>query len=241
MKKFSISNSKKQWIVILCMLAFSWGQLKAQTIHVAAGTVMSQYDFVNSDGVKSDFLKKGSGTYYRMGAEFKLLDTLQMVGSTTSKSFYFSNHRFLASLLTRLQVETSIESSQFNAVGDAIGVAFNYQTNYLGLSTGLSYQQPIIKGWALKATGKVQGIKIVQGNQELQGTYKDLTLDPNFNKFQVALGWELALSKQVNPGLISFVSFSKSNTMNAESAGSTSLNFKNTMFSIGLRFITNKN
>jgi hypothetical protein len=135
-------------------------------------------------------------------------------------------------------VETSVESNQLNSVGDILGVAFNYQTNYLGLNLGLGYVQPVYKGWSLKATGKVQGMKIIQGNQELLGKYKDLTLDPDFNKLQIALGWEFSLSKQVNPGLVSFISFSKSNTVNAVKAGSSSLNFNNTMFSIGLKFNT---
>lgn len=241
MKKFSILKSNIQGWIFLGLLSMLGVTLKAQSIHIAAGTVMSQYDYVSSDGDKFENFKKGSGSYYRMGAEFKMLDTLALITSTSPKAFYYSNHRALANFLSRLNLETSIESTQLNAVGDILGVAFNYQTNFVGLNIGMGYQQPIYKGWSMKATGKVQGMKIVQGNQELLGTYKDLTQDPDFNKVQLALGWEFSLSKQVNPSLLSFISFSKSNTMNAVKAGTSSLNFNNTMFSIGLKFNTSKN
>ncbi len=241
MKKLSILNGKKLGLLILVVLSLLGLDLTAQSIHIAAGTTMSQYDFTSADGDHFDHMKAGSGSYYRMGAEFKLLDTLSLISSTSPKAFYYANHRSLANFLSRLNFETSLESNQLNAVGDVLGVAFNYQTNFIGLNLGLGYQQPIFKGWSLKATGKIQGMKIVQGNQELLGTYKDLTLDPDFNKFQMALGWEFSLSKQVNPGLVSFISFSKSNTMNAVKAGTSSLNFNNSMFSIGIKFSTNKN
>jgi len=226
--------------MLMLMGIFMAMMMNGQSIHLAAGTVISNYDFVSADGARPEFLKKGSGTYYRMGAEFKMLDTLKYLSSTSSKTFYFRNHKLVSNLLSHATIETAVESSQLNAVGDVLGVLFNYQTNYLGLSTGLSYLQPIYKGWSLKASGKVSGFKIIQGNQELLGSYRDLTLDKDFNKLQIALGWELALSKQVNSGLISFISFSKMNTMNAENAGSTSLNFHNTLFSVGLKFISAK-
>jgi hypothetical protein len=238
MKKFSILKGKIHGLVILGFFCIVGWHSKAQSIHIAAGTVLSQYDYVSSDGDRFDNFKRGSGTYFRMGAEFKMLDTLALLTSTSPKAFYYSNHRSLANFLSRVNVETSVESNQLNSVGDILGVVFNYQTNYLGLNLGLGYVQPIYKGWSLKATGKVQGMKIIQGNQELLGKYKDLTLDPDFNKLQIALGWEFSLSKQVNPGLVSFISFSKSNTVNAVKAGSSSLNFNNTMFSIGLKFNT---
>jgi hypothetical protein len=241
MKKFSILKGKKLGLVILVALSLLGLDLMAQSIHIAAGTTMSQYDFTSADGDHFDQMKAGSGTYYRMGAEFKILDTLSLISSTSPKAFYYANHKSLANFLSRLNLETSIESNQLNAVGDVLGVAFNYQTNFIGLNLGLGYQQSIFKGWSLKAIGKVQGMKIVQGNQELQGVYKDLTKDPDFNKLQLALGWEFSLSKQVNPGLVSFISFSKSNTMNVVSSGNSTLNFHNTMFSIGLKFSTNKN
>ncbi len=238
MKKFSILKCKILGWVILGFILFLPGTLTAQSVHLVAGTVMSQYDYVSSDGDRFDNFKKGSGTYYRMGVDFKILDTLTLLTSTSPKAFYYSNHKTLANFLSRLNVETGIETSQLNAVGDILGVAFNYQTNFLGINVGLGYSQSIFKGWSIKGSGKIQGMKIIQGNQELLGTYRDLTLDPDFNKIQTALGWELSLSKQVNPGLVSFVSFSKSNTMNAVKAGASSLNFNNTMFSIGVKFIS---
>ena len=240
MKKFSILRVNYQGWIFLGMLIMYGGALRAQSIHIAAGTVMSQYDYVSSDGEKFDNFKSGSGSYYRMGAEFKLLDTLSLITSTSPKAFFYSNHKMLAKILSRTNFVSSIEMDQLNAVGDVIGVAFNYQTNYLGVSAGLNYMQPLFKGWIIKPTVKVQGLKILQGNQELLGAYKDLTMDSDFNKLQVALGWEVSLSKQINSGLQSFISFSKLNTMNSLKAGSSSLNFHNTIFSIGLLFTTNK-
>lgn len=240
MKKFSIFKMRLSGMFLLSSLLLVSYQQHGQSIHIVAGTVMSQYDFISNDGVRSDYLKAGSGTYYRMGAEFKMLDTVRLLSSTSPKAFYFSNHKLLSTVLSRVTLETSVESSQLNAVGDVIGVTFNYQTNYLGLNLGLGYEQPLYKGWSIKGIGKVNALKIIQGNQELQGTYKDLTKDPDFNKLQLALGWEVSLSKQVNSGLISFISFSKLNTINAEKSGASTLNFHNTLFSIGLKFNTVK-
>lgn len=238
MKVFSIlKKSPKQSVVTFLLLCFVFST-RAQSVHIAAGTIMSQYDYLSKDGVRSDYFKRGSGNYFRMGVEFKMLDTLKYLTTTSSKGFYFSNHRTLANILSRVSLETSLDNSQLNAVGDVRGVAFDYQTNFLGLNLGIGYQQPLYKGWALKAQGKIQVSKIIQGNQELLGTYRDLTLDSDFNKLQIALGWDLSLSKQVNPGLISFISFSKSSTVNAEKAGASTLNFQNTLFSIGLKFNT---
>lgn len=238
MKVFSNLKMYRRESIFLLWFLVSAATASGQSVHIAAGTLMSQYDYLSKDGAKSDYFKKGSGTYFRMGAEFKLLDTLKYLTTTSTKGFYFSSHKGLANILTRMNLEAAVDNSQLNAVGDVRGVAFNYQTNYIGLSAGLGYQQPIFKGWSLKATGKAQGLKIVQGNQELLGSYRDLTQDSDFNKIQLALGWEVSLSKQVNPGLSSFISFSKSSTLNAEKAGTSTLNFHNTLFSIGLKFNT---
>lgn len=238
MKVFSILKNYLLVPFFGLVLFLSFFRTSAQSIHIAAGTIMSQYDYIGRDGSKSDYFKRGSGNYFRMGAEFKMLDTLKYLTTTSAKGFYFSNHRFLAGVLSRFSLETSIDNSQLNAVGDIRGVSFDYQTNYLGLNVGLAYNQVIYRGWAIKVQGKVQGLKIIQGNQELLGSYRDLTLDPDFNKFQIALGWDLSLSKQVNPGLAGFISFSKSKTINAPMEGASTLNFQNNLVSIGLRFNT---
>jgi len=233
-------NKKRALLLWVFAISMCHLNLNAQSIQINAGSVISNYQFVSDDGVKADYLKAGAGNYYAISSDFQLLDTTKFLSSTSQKSFYYSKHRSLATFLSRTDWSLGIESLQLNAVGDVYNQAFNYQTSYLGLNTGLKYQQPLGGGWYFGIGGKFSGLKILQGNQELLGTYRDLTKDENFNSIKLGLGWEISFGKKVSPSLNSFISFSKINTIAPVKSGVSTLNFNNSMFSIGLKFNVTK-
>lgn len=233
---------RKKWAPLTLVFAISMCNLNlmAQSIQINAGSVISKYQYVSTDEVSTDYFKSGIGNYYSIISEFKLLDTTDFLTSTSSKAFYYSKHRAWATFLSRTNFVLGLESLGLNAGGDVEDQTFSYQTSYLGLVSGLNYQQPLFNGWYLKAGFKSSAYKILSGSAELPNKYVDLTQDQDFNKIKLSIGWDLSFGKMLSKNLESFISFSKVNTLVPKSSGASSLNFTNTMFSIGMKFIVTK-
>lgn len=222
------------FFVLMCGIISS---VKAQTYNLSVGTNIATYQFKNSDGVDIDFLKRGSGSHFKIGTEFKLLDTSSNYSSSSSKAIYFSQHTRLAKLLSLMQVDLHVEANQINAVGDNQNIAFSYQTNFIGLSGGLGIQTPRVKNWTLGMNGRLAVHKLIQGNQALGSRYIDLTNDSQFSDIQVFVGLSGQLEKKLNERLFAFMDYQQMQTLHKQQAGKTNLNFQTGTVSFGIKIL----
>jgi hypothetical protein len=210
---------------------------RAQSYTLNVGSNFTQFNYLNSEGIPIDYMKKGSGTHFQIGSEYRLLDTTKFSTQSTDRAIYFGQHKRLATLISVLKFDFSLESNQYNAVGDVQNIDFNYQTNFVGLSGGFGFQIPILKGYSLSAQGRISGQKIVQGNQQISTKYYDLTIDPQFSPIQVMLGYTVEVQKKIGEKLGAFIVYQQMKTYHSAIPGSTTLNFQPTSISFGIKIL----
>lgn len=227
-----------QILTLMAMLIFSsFVSSKAQNYSLSIGSNFSQFNFLNSDGIPIDFMKRGSGTHFQIGADYRLLDTTKFSTQSTDQAIYFGQHKRLATLMSVLKFNISMESNQYNAVGDVQNIDFNYQTNFVGLSLGFGFQIPLRAGFSLAVQGRISGQKIVQGNQQISTKYYDLTTNPQFSPIQVMLGYMVELQKKIGEKLGAFVTYQQMRTNHPANLGSTTLNFQPSSISFGIKIL----
>ncbi len=224
-------------LIFFALVCGILGDIKAQTYNLSVGTNVSTYQFTNSDGVAIDFLKRGSGSHFKIGAEFRMLDTTSNYSSSSKKAIYFTQHTGLAKLLSLIHADVHVESNQFNAVGDNQNIAFSYQTNYVGLSGGLGISTPSVKNWTFSLQGRVAGHKLIQGNQALGTRYVDLSKDSQFADLQLFIGLSGQLQKRLNDRLITFLDYQQMQTLRNVEVGKPTLNFFTGTISFGIKIL----
>jgi len=224
-------------VIFFALVCGIISDIKAQTYNLSVGTNVTTYQFTNSEGVGIDFLKKGSGSQFKIGAEFKMLDTSSNYSSSSKKAIYFTQHTGLARLLSLIHGDLHVEANQFNAVGDNQNIAFSYQTNYVGLSGGLGISTPSYKNWTLSVQGRVAGHKLIQGNQALGTRYIDLSNDSQFSDLQLFAGFSGQLQKKLNDRLFAFLDYQHIQTLHSQQAGKPTLNFLSGTVSFGIKIL----
>lgn len=204
---------------------------------IGIGNNLTDYHFLSSKGVKADYFKLGAGSSAFISSEKAFLDTSRLVGGTDRKSIYFQNNRFLSKVLSRLYYELGISYNQYNAIGDVQSIGFRYQTNYLGLVSGLGLSMPLGKGIGFGIKGKMLAQQLLQGTQELNSTFLDLQQDLDFNKPFIFFGGSVELTKRVNNGIILFVQGDQYSTYRSIIANVKNFNISTTNISFGIKFI----
>ncbi|MEK6547837.1 MAG: hypothetical protein AABZ56_05935 [Bacteroidota bacterium] len=224
-------------LILLVLICGVLNDLRAQTYQLEMGTNVTSFQFRNSEGTDIDFLKNGSGSSFKLGVEYKLIDTTKDISSSSRKFIYFSQKPRIASLLSMFHIDFQVEANQLNAVGDNQSIPFSYQTNFVGLSGGLGFNSPQIKQWSLNLQSKISGHKIIQGNQEVGNQFIDLTHDSQFSPIQLFAGLGIQLQKKVNENLVLFLNFQRMQTFHREALGKPTLNFLNNTISIGIKLL----
>lgn len=213
------------------------GDIKGQSYNLSVGTNVSSYLFKNSDGLDVDFLKRGSGSRFQIGSEFLLLDTTNDYSSTSKKAIYFSQRQQLAKFLSLVHVDIQVEANQINAVGDDQNIAFSYQTNFVGMSSGLGFYTPPYKNWSFSLQGRLAAHKLIQGNQALGNRYIDLANDSQFAGIQVFAGISAQVQKKLNERIICFLDVQRMQTFHSMQAAKPTLNFQTNTISFGIKIL----
>jgi hypothetical protein len=156
--------------------------LRAQTWAFQTGSNLTAFDFTNSSGQVVSGIKSGSGNLYGIQLQQKLVDTSALLLTSSPWTIYFNQHPTLARLLGKFQWALGIQYNQYNAVGDAVNVAFSYQTDYIGLRPSLQFNQPIYKNLSVQAAGILQVNQLLHGNQWVNNRFLDLKKDFAFAK-----------------------------------------------------------
>lgn len=229
---------------LFCTLLFQTFQFVGQgkNWNISFGSNITRYDYINKKGIAVDYLKPSSGLSFAMGFDKVIIDSMAIMGQSTKSAQFFWNHKKLAKILTKMEWSTKVTLNQYNAVGDIQYMAFDYQTNYLGIQGGVGVFQVLGKDWTLRLKGYISPQYLVQGNQRLNEStgvsYYDLRSDNSFNNFQVFAGYGLSIEKQIKDQLSFYIEAGNQRTFKAHKDGEVNLNFNATNLNFGIKIFT---
>lgn len=222
-------------VLACCLLVYS---AQAQQFKLSQGVAITQFQYQNDQGKLIDGLKSGSGLAFQLAFhKASLVDTTKQKLEQTPFAIYLSQNSKVATLLSLINFDLGLQFNQMNAVGDIQNNAFSYQTDYLGVHGKLGIRIPLPWKFALNLQGVGSINKIVHGNQLLLNRYEDLTQDPQFSQIKFMAGYGGELEKRFSDRLAGFFSYQQTQTLNDQPEGQSTLNFKPTMFSFGIRLM----
>jgi hypothetical protein len=225
--------------MLLCILfVLITIQVKAQQFKLNQGIAITQFIYQNEQGQNVQGLKSGSGlafglAYHKSG----LVDSAKYKLDQTPFAIYLGQNPTVAKLLSLINYDLGLQFTELNAVGDIQNNAFSYQTDYIGLHGKLGIRIPLPWKFSLNLQGIASVNKIVHGNQLLMNRYVDLTDDAQFAQVKIMAGYGAEFEKRFSDKLVGFFSYQQTQTLNSNPVGQSTLHFKPTIFSVGIRLI----
>lgn len=222
-------------IFILCLI--SWPSI-AQQFKLTQGIAITQFNYQNDQGQNIQGLKSGSGLAFALAFhKSSLVDSAKYKLEQTPLAIYLGQNPKVAQMLSLINYDLGLQYTALNAVGDIQNNAFSYQTDYLGIHGKLGIRIPLPAKFSLNLQGIASVNKIVHGNQLLINRYIDLTNDAQFAQIKIMAGYGAELERRFSDKVAGFFSYQQTQTLNSNPVGQSTLHFKPTMFSIGIRFL----
>jgi hypothetical protein len=210
----------------------------AQQFKLTQGIAITEFIYQNEQGQNVQGLKSGSGLAFGLAFhKASLVDSAKYKLEQTPLSITLGQNPTLARLLSKLNYDLGLQFSQLNAVGDIQNNAFSYQTDYIGLHGKLGFRISLPYKFSLNLQGITSVNKIVHGNQWLMNRYIDLTEDTQFAQVKMMAGYGAEFERKFSDKLAGFFSYQQTQTLNSNPVGQSTLHFKPTMFSVGIRLI----
>jgi hypothetical protein len=222
-------------IFILCGISLP---TIAQQFKLTQGVAITQFNYQNDQGQNIQGLRPGSGLVFSLAFhKASLVDSVKYKLEQTPFAIYLGQNPKVAKLLSLVNYDLGLHFIQLNAVGDIQNNAFSYQTDYLGLHGKLGFRIPLPAKFSVNLQGIASVNKIVHGNQLLMNRYVDLTEDAQFSQIKMMAGYGAELERRFSDKLAGFFTYQQTQTLNSNPVGKSTLNFKPSMFSIGIRFL----
>jgi len=213
-------------------------QVKAQQFKLTQGIAITQFNYQNEQGQNVQGLKSGSGLAFALAYhKASLVDSAKYKLDQTPFAIYLGQNPKVAKLLSLINHDLGLQFSQLNAVGDIQNNAFSYQTDYIGLHGKLGVRIPLPWKFSLNLQAIASVNKIVHGNQLLMNHYVDLTDDAQFAQIKIMAGFGAEFEKRFSDKLVGIFTYQQTQTLNSNPVGQSTLNFKPTMFSVGIRIL----
>ena len=232
----SIHSSRGLIVSLFLVLIFT--QLKGQQFKLTQGIAITQFNYQNEQGQNVQGLKSGSGLAFGLAFHKAcLVDSAKYKLDQTPFAIYLGQNPTVAKLLSLINYDLGIQLTQLNAVGDIQNNAFSYQTDYIGLHGKLGVRIPLPWKFSLNLQGIASVNKIVHGNQWLMNRYVDLTEDAQFAQVKMIAGYGAEFEKRFSDKLAGFFSYQQTQTMNSNPVGQSTLHFKPTIVSVGIRLL----
>jgi len=232
----SIHSSRGLLVSLFLVLIFT--QLKGQQFKLTQGIAITQFNYQNEQGQNVQGLKSGSGLAFGLAYhKASLVDSAKYKLDQTPFAIYLGQNPKVAKLLSLINYDLGLQFSQLNAVGDIQNIAFSYQTDYLGLHGKLGVRIPLPWKFSLNLQGIASVNKIMHGNQLLMNRYVDLTEDAQFAQVKMMAGYGAEFEKRFSDKLAGFFSYQQTQTLNSNPVGQSTLHFKPTIFSVGIRLL----
>ena len=210
----------------------------AQQIKFNQGIALTKFDYQNQQGQNFQGLKPGSGLAFSLAYhKASLIDSTKYRTEHTPLASTLSQSTSMAKFLSKINYDIGIQFTQLNAVGDITNNAFSYQTDYVGIHGKLGFRISLPGQLSINLQGIASLNKIVHGNQLLSNRYVDLTEDAQFSQVKIMAGYGAEFEKRFSAKLAGFFSYEQTQTLNSNPVGQSTLNFKPTAFSLGIRFL----
>ena len=210
----------------------------AQQVKLTQGIAITEFIYQNEQGQNVQGLKSGSGLAFALAFhKASLVDSAKYKLDQTPFAIYLGQNPKVAKLLSLINYDLGLQFTQLNAVGDIQNNAFSYQTDYVGFQGKLGVRIPLPWKFSINLQGIASVNKIVHGNQLLINRYIDLTDDAQFAQIKMMAGYGAEFEKRFSDKLVGFFSYQQTQTLNSNPVGLSTLNFKPSMFSVGIRLL----
>jgi hypothetical protein len=221
-------------VTCLCLSFFA----QAQQFKLNQGIAITEFNYQNEQGQAVQGLKSGSGLAISLAFhKASLVDSAKYKLDQTSFAIYLGQNPKIAKLLSLINYDLGLQLTQLNAVGDIQNNAFSYQTDYIRLHGKLGVRIPLPWKFSINLQGIASVNKIVHGNQLLINRYIDLTEDAQFAQVKIMAGYGAEFEKRFSDKLTGFFSYQQTQTLNSNPVGQSTLHFKPTLFSVGIRLL----
>lgn len=206
----------------------------AQQWSFHAGTNLTSFDFKNDAGVALSGIKAGSGNFYAIQYQRKLVDTSALLLKSSPKVIYFNQHPTLAKLLGKINWGIELNINEYNAVGDAANVAYSYQTNYIGISPSIQITQKLYKGLNIQATGLIQVAQLLHGNQWVNNRFMNLKEDIQFNGILGLGGFQVGIKQSIAENILISIAYRQATSLSPKLSQGTSLAISSSTILFGI-------
>ena len=234
----SVNNLLSRGFVLIFLCVYNATPACAQQFKLTQGIAITEFVYQNEQGQNVQGLKSGSGLAFALAFhKASLVDSAKYKLDQTPFAIYLGQNPKVAKLLSLINYDLGLQFTQLNAVGDIQSNAFSYQTDYIGLHGKLGVRIPLPWKFSLNLQGIASVNKIVHGNQLLMNRYVDLTEDAQFAQVKMMAGYGAEFEKRFSDKLVGFFAYQQTQTLNSNPVGQSTLHFKPTMFSVGIRIL----
>ena len=234
----SVNNLLSRGFVLIFLCVYNATPAFAQQFKLTQGIAITEFVYQNEQGQNVQGLKSGSGLAFALAFhKASLVDSAKYKLDQTPFAIYLGQNPTVAKLLSLINYDLGLQFTQLNAVGDIQNNAFSYQTDYVGFQGKLGVRIPLPWKFSINLQGIASVNKIVHGNQLLINRYIDLTDDAQFAQIKMMAGYGAEFEKRFSDKLVGFFSYQQTQTLNSNPVGLSTLNFKPSMFSVGIRLL----
>ena len=197
--------------LIFLSLLLTIGNIYSQDLNITTGTNFTEYNYTNSSGEENPNLNSSSGSFFEV-----------------SYSVPFNNTNNFKYVL-------GVTLNQFNATGGDFLNNYSWNTNYLGIMSGVKYKvtRPG-NNIQVDFKGGFNLNKIIDGQQKINGQTFDLTQEKEFSSvgIQPFIGFEAAFFVSNYVGLTAGYSISKN--LSVSNGSAEDLSFNNSRIEFGI-------
>jgi hypothetical protein len=197
--------------LIFLSLLLTIGNIYSQDLNITTGTNFTKYNYTNSSGEENPNLNSSSGSFFEV-----------------SYSVPFNNTNNFKYVL-------GVTLNQFNATGGDFLNNYSWDTNYLGIMSGVKYKvtRPG-NNIQVDFKGGFNLNKIIDGQQKINGQTFDLTQEKEFSSvgIQPFIGFEAAFFVSNYVGLT--MGYSVSKNLSVSNGSPEDLSFNNSRIEFGI-------
>jgi len=197
--------------LIFLSLLLTIGNIYSQDLNITTGTNFTKYNYTNSSGEENPNLNSSSGSFFEV-----------------SYSVPFNNTNNFKYVL-------GVTLNQFNATGGDFLNNYSWNTNYLGIMSGVKYKvtRPG-NNIQVDFKGGFNLNKIIDGQQKINGQTFDLTQEKEFSSvgIQPFIGFEAAFFVSNYVGLT--MGYSVSKNLSVSNGSPEDLSFNNSRIEFGI-------
>lgn len=203
----------------LLLFVLTTASVFSQEIYFTTGKNFTKYIYKDSNLQTNPNLQSGAGSFYEIGITKPL----------TKKNIFYS---------------LGLSLNEYNAIGGNTANSYRWDTQYLGVQGGLSYQFYSLKSnsknsidFLVKTT--LNASSMIYGKEELNGVYYDLKHQKEFSGLVVASSLGLMAKYRLSSFGALSLGYDFGQTINITNTSSEKLSFNTHQLELGIYFNIN--